>query len=85
MAKEDEILERLDLIVQLLIPPFHTGQGQSQDKVLELCDLQNTREDMMKATAMNAGQLDMALSRLREKGVIRAVKRNKGMVYLRVR
>lgn len=87
LTKIDQIIERLDILIELMIPTpkiEDSEPGETGLEVLKLCDTKHTIEDMMKKLKKNHNTIKMALRRLREKGVIRSIKIRNKTYYIRI-
>lgn len=85
---EQDILERMDAIVCLLLPPFDEGKYGLKGiplHVLKLCDYEHSVNDMIKIIKKPRAQIDNALSKLRKEGYIKTITRNGSSVYLRLK
>ena len=85
---EKTIVERLDVLISLMIPSFDSSKYEErgvQLDVLELCNFENTVEDMVKKLKKTRNRIDVNLSKLRSKGLIRSVPKNDKTVYVRIR
>jgi len=84
----DGLIERLDILVTLSVPPLNIEGlklGEVEKQVLELCDLKNTREDMASKLRKNLKHIDKTLSGLRDKGLIRSLKTSGKTYYVRLK
>jgi len=85
---EKEIVERLEVLITLMIPPFNEGKYQEkglQLDILRVCDFENTVEDMERKLKKSRNIINVNLSRLRSKGLIRSASKDGSIVYLRLR
>lgn len=83
---EKAILERLEVLVQLSIPPMESAEKETDEiKVLRLCDYNHTREDIAKEIGKSLNRVDVVLNGLRKAGKIRSVPKDGATVYVRVR
>ena len=85
---EQDILDRMDAILSLLMPPFDESKYALKGlplQVLRLCDFEHTVSDMVKNTKKSRPQIDNALSKLRKEGYIKTITRNGANVYLRLK
>ena len=86
--KEQEIIERLDAIIHLLMPTFDEkmfGFKGIPIEVLKLCDYNHTVQNMTKKLRKSRPVIDNALSKLRKDGLIKSVNRNNQIVYVRLK
>ena len=68
--ESDDISDRLDIIISLLIPPnrhSENGEDTLQNIILKLCDYDHTTEEIIKATNKSASHVNKELSLLRSK------------------
>ena len=83
-----EIVERLDILILLLIPPYEEEKypikGLGLD-ILRLCEMQVTANEMVKMLNKSRSVIDNTLSKLRSLGLIRSVVKESRTVYLRIR
>jgi Fic family protein len=83
-----QLIERIDILVSLNIPPYSEGKypvkGIAND-LLKLCDAENTAQDMVKKTGKTRNQIDVNLTKLRNKGLIRSVTKDKKTYYVRLK
>jgi len=88
LEKLDEIVERLNILVDLSVPPLNIEGlklGEVERQILELCDLKNTREDMASKLGKNLKHIDKTLTGLRNKGLIRSLKIAGKTCYIRLK
>jgi hypothetical protein len=81
------IVERLDVLISLLIPRFDSSKYQERGVQLDvprLCDYENTADDMVRQLKKTRNRIDVNLSKLRAKGLIRSVTKNGQTVYVRL-
>jgi predicted DNA-binding protein (UPF0251 family) len=86
--KENEILNRLDTLISLLIPGIDEKNYEIKGlglEILRLCDYEHTVSDMTKKLKKSRNQIDSNLSKLRSKGMIKSVIKNNETVYIRTR
>lgn len=84
---EKEIVERLDVLISLTIPRFIESNYQEkgvQVDILKLCDFENTSDDMARKLKKSRNRIDVNLSKLRSKGLIKSVLKNGTTVYVRL-
>jgi hypothetical protein len=85
-VSEKEILEVLEAIVQLLLPPaVEGGRETDESRILRLCDFDHTREQIAKAINKPLNRVDVVLNSLRKNGRIKSLPRGGNTVYIRVR
>jgi len=85
---EQDIIDRMDAILTLLIPPFDKNKYDLKGislEVLRLCDYEHTVNDMVKKTKKSRPQIDNALSKLRKEGYIKTIVKGGNNVYLRLK
>lgn len=85
--KSDDIAERLDTIIRLLIPSMATYPEETNDlhrEILKLCDSEHTTEDIRKSIGKSANHVNKELSILRSRGLIGTVLRNGEKVHIRL-
>jgi len=86
LEKLEAIVDRLDILIELSVPPPKTeGMGKTEAKVLELCDIKHTANDMMKKLKKTRTLIDVTLHNLRSKGFIRSVKVGKKTYHVRTK
>lgn len=85
----EEINEKMDIIISLMIPPFSEDRyelkGETQLKVLKLCDLKHTQQDMVKKLGKTKKSISRAIEELSKKNLIRSVHKEDKFVYLRLK
>ena len=82
------VVERLDVLIHLSIPAYtETNYNFSglPVKIIELCDFEHTRNDIISKLGKPANQIDPALTKLRQSGIIRSVIKNQKTYYVRVK
>ena len=85
---EQDIIDRMDAILSLLLPPFDETKCNLRGlplQVLKLCDYEHTVTDMVKVTKKSRAQVDNALSKLRKEGYIKTLTKNGLNVYVRLK
>lgn len=86
LEKLEEIVDRLNVLIELSVPPLKTeGLGKAEAKVLELCDMKHTANDMMKKLKKTRNMIDFTLHKLRDKGLIRSIRIGKKKYHVRTR
>ena len=58
--------------------------GNEEKVILKLCNNKNSVEDMTKITNKTRKNIEVTLSHLKKKGLIRSTKTNKKMVYVKI-
>ncbi len=84
----DAILERLDMLLVCAVPPLADAKGELgkvESAILGLCDLQHTCEEIAARIGKGKNHVEVTLTKLRRKGLVRSVKSNGRVVYLRSR
>ena len=84
--KLDQVIERLDLLVILNIPPARLaggGAAAAEQEVLQLCDMGNTAEGIAKKLRKSKHSIENLLSSLRKKGLVVSARREGDTVYAR--
>ena len=83
----NEIAERLDILISLLIPPFNENKygfnGLALD-VLRYCDAQHTVDEIVKALKQKKNAVEKALTKLRGLGLMRSVTKDGKIYYVRL-
>jgi len=88
LQKFDDIVQRLDLLIQLSIPPPETGRTQLtqlEHAVYGLCDLQHSRKEIAKTLKKSSNLVSVTLHRLKKKRLIRSARFADRTCYLRLR
>jgi hypothetical protein len=86
LEKLGQIVDRLNMLIELSVPPPKTeGLSKTEAKVLEMCDMKNTANDMMKKLQKTRNAIDITLHNLRSKGLIRSIKVGKKTYHVRTR
>ena len=86
LEKLEEIVDRFDILIELSVPPLNTeGLGKTEAKILELCDMKHTANDMKKKLKKTKNLIDVTLHKLRSKGLIRSIKVGKKTYHVRTR
>lgn len=90
----DEVVERLDILIALLMPPFNESKYPITGlalEVLKYCDAQNTVDDIVSKLDEIVSKLDKpknaiekALTKLRSLNLIRSVKMSGKVYYVRL-
>ena len=79
-----QVVERLDALIYIFLPPIPEGKQTDERRVLELCDYAHTREEIAEDIGKPFSTIDPILSSLRKAGRIRSVLRDGHKVYVRV-
>jgi len=79
-----QVVERLDALIYLFLPPIPEAKQTDERRVLELCDYGHTREEIAKDVGKPFSTIDPILSSLRKASRIRSVSRDGRTVYVRV-
>ena len=83
---EKTILERLEALIQLSIPPLQAIEKETDEiRVLRLCDYSHTREEISRSLKKSLNRVDVVLNALRKTGKIRSVSKDGSTVYIRMR
>jgi DNA-binding transcriptional ArsR family regulator len=81
----NNIEEKLDIMINLqkrgLPKP---SLGKEEKKILQLCDKKHTIDDMAKATGKTQNNINVILSHLRDKGLIRSTEVKDAIVYEKI-
>jgi len=81
----DGIEEKLDILINLqkrgLPKP---SVGREEKKIFQLCDRKHTVEDMVRETGKTKNNVNVILSRLRDKGLIRSTEVKNATVYEKI-
>ncbi len=78
----DEKLEILIILQKRALPK--PSVGDEEKKVLKLCDRKHTIDDIVKATGKSENSVNIILTRLRDKVLIKSVEINDTIVYQRI-
>jgi DNA-binding MarR family transcriptional regulator len=85
----EEISEKLDIIISLMIPPFseekYDLKGDTQLAVLKLCDLNHTQKDISKKLGKTKKSIERAIQKLMAANLIKSVHKDNEVVYLRLK
>lgn len=82
-----QIIERLDILISLNIPPFKEEEypkGFAID-LLKLCDGENTTHDIVKKTGKSRNQVDVTLNKLRNLNLIKSISKDNKTYHIRVK
>ena len=88
LGKMDRIVERMNILVELSIPPTTLEGlklGGVERAILELCDLKNTAEDKANKLGKTTTHVHKTLSGLRDKNLIESLKVGDKTYYMRTR
>ena len=83
-----QIVDRLDVLIHLSIPTYSESNYDFSGlavRIIELCDFEHTRNDIIKKISKPANQVDPALTKLRQSGIIRSVIKDQKTYYVRVK
>lgn len=80
-----QVIERLDALIVLLLPPAPGERDTDEARVLCQCDFGHTRDQIAAEICKPKSVVDPILSRLRRAGHIRSVSRSGKTVYIRTR
>jgi len=85
MRSLKNIEAKLDVLITLqkAIAPKPTI-GKEEKKILKLCDRKHSVDDIMKVTGKKEGNVNVILSNLRKKALIRSVKSRGKTTYERI-
>jgi biotin operon repressor len=79
------IEDRLDTLINIQRATMPKPKiGKEERKVMKLCDRKHTIEDIMIKTGKTRNNVNVMLSRLRDKGLIRSVAIKGRLVYERI-
>ena len=85
---ENRIIERLDNLMALLIPPFdelkYSITGIALE-VLKYCDGENSADTITKKMKKPKNAIEKSLSKLRGMGLIKSITRDGGTYYIRLK
>jgi len=82
-----EVVERLDILISLMIPKFDENKYPLKGlgvEILKLADADNTVEDMMKKLGKGRPVIDNAISKLRSLGLVKSISKNNKTYYIRL-
>ena len=82
-----EVVERLDILISLMVPAFNSSKYQIKGvglDILRLADGNNTVEDMVKKLKKPRTVIDPLLSKLRSQDLIKSVSKNSKTYYIRL-
>lgn len=88
LQRLDEIVERLDLLVELSIPSPKTESvrlSKREQAVYALCDMQHERREMAKTLGKSPNLVSVTLDALKKKGLVRSMSVAGRTCYLRLR
>lgn len=79
------IEERLEILLSIQKATMPKPSiGKEEKKVLKLCDKKHTSEEIAKETGKTENNVNVILSRLRDKGLIKSVDMKRGTVYEKI-
>lgn len=84
---ENEIVERLDILIALMIPPFNESRYPMKGlavEVLRYCDSHHTVDHIVTALKEKKNAVEKALTKLRGLGLIRSVTKGGRVYYVRL-
>jgi hypothetical protein len=82
-----DLADRLDTLIQLLIPPMTSYADEVSGlhrNILELCDYEHTTDDIQKAIGKSANHVNKELSLLRSRGLVKTVVRGRERTHVRL-
>jgi DNA-binding transcriptional ArsR family regulator len=82
-----KIIERLDALVAINMPNADAIGSEMRGlpgEVYKLCDFENTVEDMVRKLGKSRNQIDVTLSKLRSRGLIKSVQKDNKTCYVRI-
>jgi hypothetical protein len=79
-----EILEKLDVIISLLIPPYKQEKYTIGHDVLPYCDGQHTADDIARKTKKSRASVHKAIQRLRKSFIIKNITKDSQTYYIRL-
>ena len=77
----DSKLNTLITLARLTAPKQEASDEEK--KILQLCNMKNTVDDISKQTQKSKHNVEVILSKLRKKGIIKSVKMDGKVVYAR--
>jgi len=83
-SSNDDIVERLDILIALSIPAFNESKYSSGADVVRYCDANHTTAEIVKKTGKTKKAVERALENLRATGTIRSVKKGSRTYYVRL-
>lgn len=79
------IEDKLTILVNVQKASVKQPELTNEEKIiLKMCNGKNTVPDMVKSTNKTRNSIDITLSRLRKKGIIKSTSINKKTVYVRL-
>ena len=78
---DDKLSILISLQKSLITPP---SLGNEEKTVLKLCNGKNSVEDMMKIANKKRNNIEVTLSHLKKKGIIKSTKINDKHVYVKI-
>lgn len=82
-----EVVERLDILISLMIPQFENGKYAIKGiglEILKYSDAEHSVDDMMKKLKKPRTVIDPILSKLRSQGLIKSITKNSKTFYIRL-
>ena len=82
-----EVVERLDILISLMIPQFESNKYQIKGlglDILKLADAEHSIEDMVKKLKKPRTIIDPLLSKLRAQGLVKSISKNSKTFYIRL-
>lgn len=79
------IEDKMEILINLqktILPK--PSLGEEEKKVLKLCDRKHTIDDIVRETGKSENNVNVTLSRLRDKGLMRSVEIKNRLVYERI-
>lgn len=84
---DQDIVERLDILISLMVPKFEQSKYQIKGlglEIIKMSDATYTVEDMVKKLKKPRTLIDPALSKLRSQGFIKSISKNSKTYYIRL-
>jgi hypothetical protein len=88
LQRLDSIIQRLDVMIGLLIPPSKSSTvklGKLEQAVYSLCDMQHTRRDMAASLNKTLNLIDVTLNGLKNKGLVKPIEIEDRTCYIRLK
>jgi hypothetical protein len=82
-----EMVERLDILISLLLPKFSESKYPIKGigvEILRLADADHSVEEMMKKLKKSRPVIDNTISKLRSLGLIKSITKNGKTYYVRL-
>jgi aminopeptidase-like protein len=80
----NQIVERLDILISLMTPPYQKEKYSIGHDVLPYCDGSNTINDIVKKSKKSDVSVRKALERLRANGFIKSILKDSKTYYIRI-